>query len=346
MAKITINKSKEYGFKLEVNQTLELDDSNEPEYCYNILFIDTQTNETVEYVYMTKYSLCFEKKDIPVFCIRRSIRNVYDAVYKKLEKANPQVAKKINDDIYLSINSNDYNTLVKAYEIEVEKLKEKYLQEFYKKGILLKYYPDKVYSDGITIYLHDNYILHNDNINLLNFLFKLNGRNISWKVYYYCDINNLFNIEEIKTQSGIMRVKSVLLTQELLEKATANLTENERKQAEKKLTYLKNLLSDRNKLLEHVFTDEVHVTEDGYFSECDRFCDDCFWFKYIVKPYYNDVRDITNTFIIKGNNGKSYTYYKPNSDALKILETKYQNEVTKTIEKITNEIKKIKEVLK
>jgi len=351
MAKIIIDKSKEYGFKLEVSQVVELDNSNEPEYYYNILFIDTETGQKVETIQKVAYSLYFIKDNKYIFVIYRHVRDIYNAIYKKLEKVNPQVAKsmkKANQDIYLSISQSDYEMLNNAYHSDIEKLKQNLLAEFNQKGILLEFYPDRIDADGDIIYLSDSYKLSSESENLLTLLFNIDSDKIVEKVFNYCQKHNLFNTvkKQSKYDGNIVLVKSVLLTQELLEKALKYVTENERKQLEKRLSYLESLLSDKNKLLEYIFTNQVHITDEGFFSECDEFCDDCIYIRYIEKPYYNDVKEHTESFTVKSKNGKSYTYYSPNEKVLKILETKYQNEVTKTIEKITNEIKKIKEVLK
>jgi len=232
MAKITIDKTREYDFKLEIGQTVELDNFNEIQYCYTVLFIDTKTNEKVEAVHKANCPLYFIRDNRYIFIIYRQPKNIYNAIYKKLEKACPELAKsmkKANQDIYLSISKSDYEVLNNAYHTDIEKLKNELLTEFNQKGILLEFYPDRINADGNIVYLSDSYKLSSQNENLLEFLFNMDSDKIVEKVFNYCQKYNLF--DSIKKQSrydsDIIDVKSILLTQELLEIALGYVTDNE-----------------------------------------------------------------------------------------------------------------------
>jgi hypothetical protein len=46
----------------------------------------------------------------------------------------------------------------------------------------------------------------------------------------------------------------------------------------------------------------------GYFSKCDEWCDDCFWFEHWTKDVLDLVKGISKTFVVNSKT-KAYTYY-------------------------------------
>lgn len=350
---VIIDKSKEYGFILEVNPQFKLDEDNEIQCECKFVFTDIKTNEKVED--MEKRMPTFSERDGRYFIIISiaKTRKIYDAVYEQIKKTNIAVAKKIEkikqsgQNLYLGITEEEYEALRKEREEGERRIKEELKEQFNENGITLDFYPESLYFDGELIYLHDQYILSSAKKNLLELLFGFDARDIINRTYRYCEGNSLFTVREEKTSYGgvdtVLKVKSVLLTPNLLNTVKLFLSEKEIKEKERRLNYLNSLLKDENKLLQHVFTDRVHVTEDGYFSDCGPYCDDCFWFTHVQKPYCddNDVRRIAETFTVRSEKGKVYTYYKPSTAIFNILKNKYADDIKRTVEKIKSEIQKI-----
>jgi len=72
---------------------------------------------------------------------------------------------------------------------------------------------------------------------------------------------------------------------------------------------IENILSlPPEEIVRKYLTSQVHVTEDGYFSDCPPYCDDCFWYSYLTKEvpekYHRDAKRI----IVRNKDGKDYVY--------------------------------------
>lgn len=91
--------------------------------------------------------------------------------------------------------------------------------------------------------------------------------------------------------------------------------------------------------------DKIHVTEEGYFSSCDPFCDDCFWWDYFdYKLTPKEILQKAPTFTVRSEKGKIYTYYRPTKELIKELAN--QEEIKKMkadkIENLKNNYEAIK----
>lgn len=129
---------------------------------------------------------------------------------------------------------------------------------------------------------------------------------------------------------------------ELYKEEIKKANEKNQNKKQKRIKEIEEILSKSDEQLASIlFIDKVHVTEDGYFSDCPPYCDDCFFYDYVVNPYYKDVKDIATTFIVKSKKGKTYTYYSPNLKVLSLLATKYKD----TIDDYRNKLKIEKQVL-
>lgn len=93
---------------------------------------------------------------------------------------------------------------------------------------------------------------------------------------------------------------------------------------------------------------KVHVTEEGYFSSCDPYCDDCFWWDYFdhnLTP--KEILKKAPTFTVRSEKGKIYTYYCPTKELVEKLANheeikKLKANKIKTLENNYEAIKKSK----
>lgn len=169
------------------------------------------------------------------------------------------------------------------------------------------------------------------------------------KLYQYAKANNLLTTSR-RTFSGWSTVEltdyHLHLTPEILEKARHCRTPQEVERLKKEVNTLKDLLSNREKLLSSIFVSSVHVAEDGSFSDCDDYCDDCFWYNHIVSPYWKDIMDIADEkFYVRGKNGKTYTYYVPTENVLRALELKYSDLISKKEQDIRKKIEEYERII-
>jgi hypothetical protein len=99
--------------------------------------------------------------------------------------------------------------------------------------------------------------------------------------------------------------------------------------------------SSQEDVIRAVWIDKVHVDESGYFSDCDEYCDDCFWFYHWnvhTTPRIDEVKRLCSTFQVYGKNGKSYTYYKPNPESIAFLAKNCQTEIESARQEIIKHI--------
>lgn len=80
--------------------------------------------------------------------------------------------------------------------------------------------------------------------------------------------------------------------------------------------------------IEAAFTDRIHVDEDGEFSDCPSFCDDCIWITVWKKDAPQDVRNSAASFDVIGKN-KTYTYRLFSAETLKIFSSRHADEIKK-----------------
>jgi hypothetical protein len=60
----------------------------------------------------------------------------------------------------------------------------------------------------------------------------------------------------------------------------------------------------------------VHVTEDGYFSECPSFCDDCMWVE-VWGAAPKEVKESAPYYSVKGRGGRVYSYRRVDQKSLR-----------------------------
>lgn len=109
------------------------------------------------------------------------------------------------------------------------------------------------------------------------------------------------------------------LTPELVRQVEQYLTPEERKQLEQEREELRRLLADEQALARKIFVGLVHVNEEGYFSDCPPYCDDCVWRPHVKREYIDHVRDVAARFTVRSRRGKAYTYYRADDKVLAYL---------------------------
>ncbi len=96
------------------------------------------------------------------------------------------------------------------------------------------------------------------------------------------------------------------LTYSQLEELVDDFAKESEKELEKKIDEIASLSPEE--IVKKYLVGQVHVTEDGYFSDCPPYCDDCFWYSYLTKEvpekYHRDARRI----IVRNKDGKDYVY--------------------------------------
>lgn len=236
---------------------------------------------------------------------------------------------------------------IEKWELEQDK---KFIQDFKENGKELVFWQEVSNYDWPTMVLNKWNLGYGDREWLERLLRLLNIQEdaivVERRIYKYCEKNDLFEIEKtiFKGWSEVeCQNKKVKLTQELLNNVLNFLTDAEKQKLEKEKEEIENLLSDETRLLKRIFTDVVHITEDGYFSNHDLWCDDCFWWEYIIKPYSADeyVKKNAGAFTVKGRNGKIYTYRAPNQKVLKYLSQQYAEDVERERKKLEDRLQVI-----
>lgn len=89
---------------------------------------------------------------------------------------------------------------------------------------------------------------------------------------------------------------------------------------ENKLETIKSLTPEG--VIKKAWIGQVHVDEEGYFSDCPSFCDDCFWsshFDVRKTPRIAEVKKLCETFQVRSHNEKAYTYFSPTPAAIEFL---------------------------
>lgn len=80
-------------------------------------------------------------------------------------------------------------------------------------------------------------------------------------------------------------------------------------------------------IIERTWIKQVHVDEEGYFSNCAPECDDCFWHDYFdvhTTPLMEFIKPLCETFEVTSHATakrpeKVYTYYAPTEKAINFL---------------------------
>jgi hypothetical protein len=75
-------------------------------------------------------------------------------------------------------------------------------------------------------------------------------------------------------------------------------------------------------VIEKAWIRQIHVDEDGCFSDCPSFCDDCVWLSYWdtrKTPLIREVKKLSETFQVRSYQGKAYTYFSPTPEAIQFL---------------------------
>jgi hypothetical protein len=63
--------------------------------------------------------------------------------------------------------------------------------------------------------------------------------------------------------------------------------------------------------------EKIHVTEDGEFSDCPPYCDDCFWVE-VWGAAPKDVKDAAPYYSVRGRHGKVYSYRRVDEKSFQI----------------------------
>jgi len=80
------------------------------------------------------------------------------------------------------------------------------------------------------------------------------------------------------------------------------------------------------------WVEAVHVDEDGSFSDCPDYCDDCFWHSHwdvhtVPAAALPKVKNLSNTFVVRSSYGKNYTYFAPTNESVQYLLDNFQTDI-------------------
>jgi len=148
-----------------------------------------------------------------------------------------------------------------------------------------------------------------------------------WDLFYHVveEIYHLRKSERWKGRAGEDVTEEVC-------RIIREIDEKTRKEFEEKLQAIENMTS--LDVVRNRYVGKVHVDENGCFSNCEPWCDDCVWIEYVKTKDFPEVRQMCEGFTVKSRSGKVYFYYEANEKALKYI--------AKKLEK-SGEIDKIKE---
>ncbi|MEM1804923.1 MAG: hypothetical protein QXI77_02920 [Nanopusillaceae archaeon] len=261
-----------------------------------------------------------------------------------IESLAGKKVKEIPEVIQVKISEQEYNT-IKEEQKKIEKERQETIwKDFLENGVEVIWHQNVSDIDFPTIALDEWNLYSAGNLLSTSYVSKEDLK----RVFLYAKAKNLLK-ERKRIYRGYSEVElidySLHLTFELLEKARMYKTEEEIKKIKKEIQELKNLLSNEEKLLKKIFVSRVHVTEDGYFSDCDPYCDDCFWREYIVSPYWQSVQNEAECFYVKGKK-KTYKYFIPTPEILMKLKKIYADIVEKEKQKIEKELEMKEKELK
>lgn len=153
-------------------------------------------------------------------------------------------------------------------------------------------------------------------------------------LYRYCEANKLFTEHSrvVKDYDEVtLTDKVITLTPELFQAGVNYLSEQPRNEE----------VMNRDQVIADLFTAKLHVDEDGSFSTCPYWCDDCTWQAHIKAEYLDDyVRSSARTFVVYGRT-KDYTYYRPSAEILDYLAKKHASEVEARLSQIEQKLHKL-----
>ena len=230
---------------------------------------------------------------------------------------------------------------------DAEKIKQEIIKE--KESLLLPCkitFEQKILTYDIPIAKNEWQISYEDEKKFVGLMNEKDWNNL----YQFAEEHNLFSLDEKRTKYGIKAVnKNLVLTKEIY-----NLIKNSYLPPEERKKIERNIEENQEKLnliekgnVEWIFVGKVHVDEDGCFSECHPYCDDCMWFSHIKKEYLDDfVKKKAKTFSVRNRKtGKVYTYFSPSPEILEYLKNKHKDVINKIREDLKKEIKEDKRKL-
>lgn len=261
-----------------------------------------------------------------------------------IEYFSGKKAKEVPEVIDVRISEQEYNAIKEEQERIEKERQEKIWKAFLQNGVEVVWHQQVSDIDFPTIALDEWRLYSAGNLLSTSYVSEKDLK----KVFLYAKAKGLLK-EKKRTYRGYSEVELtdyyLHLTPELLERAKMYRTEKEIEELKKEIQELKDLLSNEEKLLKKIFVSKVHVTEDGRFSDCEPWCDDCFWYEYIVSPYWKDIQNETKWFYVKGKK-KTYKYYAPTPETLAKLKKIYEDVVEGERERIREEIEKKEKELK
>jgi len=87
---------------------------------------------------------------------------------------------------------------------------------------------------------------------------------------------------------------------------------------EQKISELRSLSPEH--LVRRYFTEAIHITEDGCFSNCPSYCDDCFWVDIWSKDTPEDVRVAAPILEVRNSeSGRTYIYRRVDERSLTLF---------------------------
>jgi hypothetical protein len=280
-----------------------------------------------------EYSKTNDKLSCQVQLEQQSTKAEYDERNNIIKFYNPLFANKIKVD-GLRIEDNSLINILQNERNKIEKEREEYINNVLASKIPLVF---KLHEGE---YLGLYWVLHSDIENLEEIISKKLGVEIFSTGYSYVELGStlhkyLFEKEE-NNKVEIFFKDLIEILKEDINKAKQIKLERLKKEQER----IQFLLNNNIELAKIIFTDKVHIDERGYFSKCEDYCDDCFWYDYIQKPYYEKVRGIAPTFVVKSKY-KQYIYYQSTEKVLLKLIELYSDIFNKEKE---NYIKRLKEI--
>ena len=117
--------------------------------------------------------------------------------------------------------------------------------------------------------------------------------------------------------------------------------EKEKESAKKEIENIRSYPLE--KIAQKYFTEQIHVDEDGKFSSCEDFCDDCFFQQVWKKDVEGAVRQASSPLEVEGKYGKIYTYRRADEKSLAVFVSDFPALLE---ERRGKELQKLAEILK
>ncbi|MDD5344455.1 MAG: hypothetical protein PHW12_08530 [Smithella sp.] len=282
----------------------------------------------------------YEHNKIPVLNLHKG-----NAVATHLNEILGFTGAKKNNGLMLSLSEADYTALKTA----AEETKETWLKAEIKKAMSAKIigYKYEIGCDcadtNLLVYSSEYFDscfkaqkVRNQkdatlaaaikNMDLVEFAKSVGAQETEGGMYCYGGYE--FNAEQVQILIARAHGKVVETKQaEKKQQVTAEI--------ETKIETVKNMTAED--IACEMFSDRVHVDEDGHFSECEDWCDDCIWITVWKKDVPADVRAAAGSYTVYGRNEKAYIY-RVVDDASKALFAKNHDDLLEAAraEKTTN----------